>query len=66
MKMSIRVILKSGAEFTIKCDKFTLKENALGQYSGYDIQGIAENKPVYINFSEVAAIVRVYSDEMET
>lgn len=25
-KMSMRVILKSGAEFTVKCDKFTLKK----------------------------------------
>ena len=29
-KMTIRVILKNGSEFTIKCDKFTLKQNGLG------------------------------------
>ena len=62
-KMSIRIILKSGAEFTVKCDKFTLKQNGLGKATGFDISGITENKPVYLDFDEVAAIVRLYSDE---
>lgn len=62
-KMSMRVILKSGAEFTIKCDKFTLEENGLHAVTGYDIKGITENKPVYLDFEQVAAIVRKYSDE---
>ena len=55
-KMSMRVILKSGAEFTVKCDKFTLKRNGLEQVTGYNIGGITENKP---------AIVRVLSDEAD-
>ena len=62
-KISIRIILKSGAEFTVKCDKFTLKKNGLGEATGYEIAGITENKPVYLDFDEVAAIVRLYSDE---
>lgn len=62
-KMSMRVILKSGAEFTVKCDKFTLERNGLEQVTGYNIGGITENKPVYLDFGEVAAIVRVLSDE---
>lgn len=64
-KMSMRVILKSGAEFTVKCDKFTLKRNGLEQVTGYNISGITENKPVYLDFDEVAAIVRVFSDEAD-
>ena len=62
-KKSIRIILKSGAEFTVKCDKFTLKRNGLEQIAGYEIAGITENKPMHINFDEIAAIVRLYSDE---
>ena len=62
-KMSIRVILKCGAEFTIKCDKFTLSKNGLGEATSYDISGITENKPVYLDFGQVAAIVRIYSGE---
>jgi hypothetical protein len=38
-KMSMRVILKSGAEFTVKCDKFTLERNGLEQVTGYNISG---------------------------
>lgn len=64
-KMSIQIILKSGAEFTVKCDSFTLKRNGLEQVTGYDIKGIAENKPVYLDFEQVAAIVRKCSDEEE-
>ena len=63
VKMSIRIILKSGVEFTVKCDKFTLNQNGFGHTTGYDIAGITENKPVYLDFDEVAAIIRLYSDE---
>lgn len=62
-KMEIRVILKSGAEFTTKCTAFTLKRNRLEQVTGYEIKGITENKPVYLDFGEVAAIVRTLSNE---
>lgn len=62
-EMTIRVILNSGSEFTIKCEKFTLERNGFGQATGYNIEGITENKPVYLNFEQVAAIVRVLSDE---
>ena len=61
-KMTIRVILKSGSEFAIKCDEFTLKQTALGA-SGYDIKGITENKPIYLDFEQIAAVVRTFSDE---
>lgn len=49
-KMTIRVILKSGSEFAIKCDKFTIQQNGFGQATGYNIEGITENKPVYLDF----------------
>ena len=64
-KMSIQIILKNGAGFTVKCDSFTLKRNGLEQVTGYDIKGITENKPVYLDFEQVAAIVRTFSDEIE-
>lgn len=64
-KMTIRVILKSGVEFAIKCDKFTISHNGFGEATGYNIEGITENKPVYLDFEQVAAVVRVYSDEKE-
>lgn len=64
-KMSIRVILKNGVEFTVKCDEFTLNRNGLQQATGYEIKGITENKPIYLDFEQVAAVVRVLSDEVE-
>lgn len=36
-KMTVRVILKSGVEFSIKCDKFTLTRNGFQQVTGYNI-----------------------------
>ena len=36
-KMTVRVILKSGVEFSIKCDKFTLTRNGLQQVTGYPL-----------------------------
>lgn len=63
-KMTVRVILKSGVEFSIKCDKFTLTRNGFQQVTGYNIEGITENQPVYLDFEQVA-VVRVFSDEKE-
>lgn len=62
-KITVRVILKSGVEFSIKCDKFTLTRNGFQQVTGYNIEGITENKPVYLDFEQVAAVVRVFADE---
>lgn len=62
-KMTVRVILKSGVEFSIKCDKFTITRNGFQQVTGYNIEGITENKPVYLDFEQVAAVVRVFADE---
>lgn len=61
--MTIRFIMKSGAEFTCKCEKFTLRKNVYGGFVGYDIEGITEGKPLYIEYGEVSAIVRQVSDE---
>ena len=64
-KMTVRIILKSGTEFSVKCDEFTIKRNRLDQVTGYDIKGITENNPIYLDFEQVAAVVRVVSDERE-
>ena len=58
-KMSIRVIMKTGVEFTIKCEKFTIKQDVFGKVTGWEIEGISENKPVYIDFEVIAAIIRL-------
>lgn len=63
-KMSIRVIMKTGVEFTIKCEKFTTKQDVFGKIIGWEIEGISENKPVYIDFELIAAIIRLQCDEI--
>lgn len=64
--MTLRIILKSGAEFSVICNgNVTLSKDALGSLTGYKIQGITENKPLYIDLTEVAAILRVKLNEAE-
>lgn len=63
-KMSIRFILKSGSEFTVKCESMTIQRNGLGVITGYDFKGITENKPIDVDMSSVAAVIRVLSDEI--
>ena len=57
--MSIKVIMKSGVGFTIKCEKFTTRQDIFGKLIGWEIEGISENKPVYIDFEEIAAVIRL-------
>lgn len=64
-KMSIRFILKSGAEFTVKCDNVTIQRNGLGVITNYSFSGITENKPIDVDMTQVAAVIRVLSDEAE-
>lgn len=64
-KMTIRIIMKSGVEFSVKCNKFTITRNGFDKVTGYNIQGITENKPIYLDWEQVAAVVRVLSDEHE-
>lgn len=61
--MTVRVMLKNGKEFAVKCRSFGVDTNIWGAVTGYEIDGITENKPIYLDFSEVAACVRVMSDE---
>lgn len=60
--MTIKIILKNGVSFDVKCSHFSL-DKTFGQLNGYTFDGITENKPVYLDLDQVAAIVRVMSDE---
>lgn len=61
-KKTIRVILKSGAEFIVKCEQFTVTRSSSGGLLGYEIIDAAENKPIYLNFDQVEAIVQLSSE----
>ena len=60
--MKITIVFKNGFSFTITCKSFTLKKNAFEQLTGYEIKGIKDRKPMYINFEEVICVYR----DMET
>lgn len=62
-EMTIRIVLKSGVVFDVKCSEFTLKQDGLGNIIEYDIKGITENRPIYLGLEQVAAIVRTLSEE---
>lgn len=63
--MNIRFILTSGAEFTVECSEYTVTRNASGQLTGYEINGITKNKPIYVNLDCLAAMVRENSSGKE-
>lgn len=62
--MTIRIILKNGVEFSLQCEEFNLERDKLtGTMVGWSAKGITENKPIYIDMNQIAAVVRVLSDE---
>ena len=44
--MKIVIVLRNGFTFSVTCDEFSLNKNGLGQYTGYEIKGIKDNKPL--------------------
>lgn len=63
--MTIKIILKSGVIIPVKCEKFTINRNGFECVTGYEAEGITENKPIYVNWDDISAIVRVMSDETD-
>ena len=64
--MRITIVFKNGYSFTITCKSFTLKKNAFEQLTGYEIKGIKDRKPMYINFEEVICVYRDMEAEEDT
>ena len=61
-KKTIRVILKSGAEFTVVCDQFTVKKDVLENLVGYEINGMTDNKVIYLDVQQIEAVIQ-YDEE---
>lgn len=64
--MTIVIVFKSGYELKVKCEESTLSRDIDGVITNIKFKGVTENKPLDINFDEVACIYRVMSDEEET
>lgn len=64
--MTFQVFLKNGRDFTVKADKFSFTEDPMtGNMKSYDFLGVTENKPCFLKPSDIMAVVRKLSDELE-
>lgn len=63
--MKIVICFRNGFNLTVTCEEFTLTKNALDVYTGYEIKGIKDNKPLYINWSDIICIYRVMEGSAE-
>ena len=64
--MKIIFVLRNGFTFGVTCEEFSLNKNGLGQYTGYEIKGIKDNKPLYIKWEDVVLVYRAYMDREVT
>lgn len=65
--MTFRIILKSGAEFTVKAANLEIERNTVSnEIIRCKFTEIAENKPSYLDLNDVSAIIRKVSDEIES
>ena len=63
--MKIVFCFKNGLNLTVTCDEFSLTKNGLGDYTGYEIKGIKDNKPLYVDWKDVSCIYRVMGGDAE-
>ena len=57
--MTVVFVFKNGYELKVKCENFTLTVNSLtGQITGYEMDGIKDNKLLYVDFSEILCVYR--------
>lgn len=63
--MKIVFCFKNGTQLAITCDEFSLTQNGFGEYTGYEIKGIKDNKPLYINWKDVTCVYRVLEGDAE-
>ena len=64
--MTFQVFLRNGRDFTVKAENFSYTRNTItGELSSYEFTGISENKPCHLHPSELVAVIRKLSDELE-
>lgn len=64
--VSLRFILKNGSEFIVKCSEYSLEHSKITNgLLSYKVKGVTENNPIFVNLSEVAAVIRLVQEELE-
>lgn len=58
---NVKIILKSGYEIKVSCEKFKVKYSSDTSISGYEVTNIAKNSnsPLHIDVNEIAAVVEI-------
>ena len=57
--MKIEIVFKNGSKLEITCEEFNaVRDNFTGKIESYDIKGIKDNKPLFLDVDEVLYIVR--------
>ena len=54
---TVKIYMKNGAVIPITCTGFTVTTNPFGEIKGCNMEGITDNHPLYLNSSEIVAIV---------
>ena len=62
--VEVCIIFKSGASITVRCQAFDINEDEQGIPISYNIVGIEANKPLYLNWSDISAVVLVSPNEL--
>lgn len=64
--MTFQVFLTNGRDFTVQAENFSCTRNTItGALLSYEFTGITENKPCYLSPTDIVAVIRKLSDEME-
>lgn len=63
--MVAKIILKNGTHIDVRCRSFTVNYGISLRPVSIDFIDAEENKPLYIDEREIAAIVRVYHHERQ-
>ena len=64
--MKITIVFKNGYSLSVTCESFIINRDAFGQLTGYEIKGIKDRKPLYINFEDVICVYRDMEKEEES
>lgn len=56
--MKIVFVFRNGFQLCVTCKEFALEKTVFGIPDGYEIKGITDNKPLYINWNDVICVYR--------
>lgn len=52
----VRFILKNGCTFTVQCEEASVTV-CNGEITGYKLSGIIQNRPLFIDIEQIAAVI---------